>query len=687
VLIFSGFHYQNKKRKMRKITRPFFTGVYRIVFHFLFLFFVVHSATAQDSSLPFTISITKMPLDSLPDYLTQKGPDQWMDFPVSTAMINGSFWVMFKNGETKPVFRYKGSNFENAKRQTNGTIYTPVSRPYILGGMWYDSADKKLYAPMHCETRGYYTTILRQIHLASSSDMGETWKYEGPIITRDDPNSPLPTGRETSGLYWDGGEGDFFIYVDKREGYIYLYTNSYTWPKPGIKAPYFFRHHVARCKISDKMAPGKWQKFYRGTWSEPGLGGKASGVNAYYVMYNTYLGKYVSFNYDNSISVCTDLSKQDWTPCFKIKGDYWGGTKSFAWLVTDSSKTNSYCGGNTLFLYAYWEKKFSGLYKIVFGSGQTSDSLGYVVGFAKEPEVSAGTSKLYLYGSQYDSPDSMESNHYRRISSLNPGISYSAGWKAEKNDNYYGKTAMVNETAESTIQFSFKGKDIYWRCVKGPDGGKADVYIDNLFQKTVDCWASPATPFQFAFIKRGLDSNKIHTIKIIVSGDKNKKSSGTKIRNLLFEYTAESYQASDGFSSVMGKNNWYYLQKTGGIYTNMIFKDPLWVGYGGSEVGYFDMTTQRTEAVRKWIAPNAGIIRVEGDIRIGELNTGVVKVEIQKNNKNIWTSKLVKSEEHVSHDFTVHVKKGDAVYFIVKKNKKSTNEKVAWNPSITYKRD
>lgn len=538
---------------------------------------------------------------------------------------------------------------------------------------------------MHCETRGYYTTILRQIHLASSTDMGKTWKYEGPIVTRDNPDLSLPNGRETSGLYWDGGEGDFFIYVDDKEGYIYLYTNSYTWPKPGVRAPYFFRHHVARCKISDKMAPGKWQKFYNGTWTQPGLGGKASDVNAYYVMYNTYLKKYLSFNYDNSISTCTDLSKQDWTPCFKIKGDYWGGTESFAWLITNANKTNTYLGGKTLFLYSYWQKKFSGLYKIEFGLGVTPDSQGYIVGFANVPQESADPSKLYLYGSQYNSPDPLESLHFRRINCSNPELLYSSGWVAEKNDSLYGKTTMVNGTAGSNFQFSFKGKDIYWRSVKCPDCGKADVYLDDVFQRTVDCWAATTTPFQFAFIKKSLDSNSIHHIKIIVRGDKNPKSIGTNIKNLLFEYSAESYCASDGFSSVMGKNNWYYLQKTGRIYTQMVFKDPYWVGSDGNELGYYHMATQRAEAVRKWTAPHSGKILIEGNILIDTANKEGVEVEIKKNNKKIWHSKFIKSENPKSYNFRLYVKKSDAVYFIVDKNSKSTLEKVGWDPSITYK--
>ena len=126
-----------------------------------------------------------------------------MDFPVAATRLDGEFCVMLKNGETKPAYRFKGTTFENATREPDGVISAPVSRPYILGGMWYDSTDHKLYAPLHCETREYYTTILRQITLASSTDKGLTWKYEGPIMTRDDPSQPLPSGRESSGLYWD----------------------------------------------------------------------------------------------------------------------------------------------------------------------------------------------------------------------------------------------------------------------------------------------------------------------------------------------------------------------------------------------------------------------------------------------------------------------------------------------------
>ncbi len=648
----------------------------------------------QTPKLPFKLTITKTPIENLPDYLTEKSPDEWMDFPVSATRMDGEFWVMLKNGETKPAYRFKGTNFENARREPDGVITTPVSRPYILGGMWYDSTDQKLYAPLHCETRGYYTTILRQITLASSTDKGLTWKYEGPVMTRDDPTQPLPSGRESSGQYWDGGEGDFFLFADEKEGYVYLYTNHYVWSKTGIDGPpfgffTFMGHHVARCAIKDKLAPGKWRKFYNGSWSEPALGGKASDVKGYYVMYNTYLKKYISFDYNSSISVCTDLSKQDWSPNFKVTGDAWGyisaaGAGVGAWHVLNEAKNNVFTGGKTLWLYAYWEKKFYGLYKLDLGAGETPDTAGYYAGYAGKPVTSMDPSRLYLFGSRYESDDPIEARHTRRVSCSHADLSYQGTWTPEANREYYDSTAMISAAAGSQVQFTFRGSDVYWRAVKGPDCGKADVYIDNKLEKTVDCYSSAMTPYQFAWIVKDLDPERNHIIKIIVKGESNPKSSGTVIKHLLFEYSAESYRTSDGFSNVMGKNSWFYQQKINAEYSDLKFADPFWSGGDKTELGYTHMTAESHDAVRKWIAPHDGEVRVEGAIRQIQADTSIARFEIMKNATGVWPSKTVPSGKAVNHDFNLTVQKGDALYFILKKNVSAGPEKVVWDPVVTY---
>ena len=204
--------------------------------------------------------------------------------------------------------------------------------------------------------------------------------------------------------------------------------------------------------------------------------------------------------------------------------------------------------------------------------------------------------------------------------------------------------------------------------VQAPNCGKADVYVDNRRQKTVDCYAESATPYQFALVKTGLDPKATHTIKVVVRGDKNSRSSGTAVKHLQFEYAAESYRASDGFSSVPGKNNWYNQQRNGSVDSDMLFKDPKWIGAGRCEVGYYHMVPDAHDAVRKWVAPHAGTVRVEGRVSLAGSGGDGVNVSVLHNAAVLWPTRLVTFGNPASHDTTVHVAQGDALYFIVSKN-------------------
>ena len=321
----------------------------------------------QSPSLPFSIKVTEEKIDNLPDYMSDRNP-VGMDFPYCPVTIDGEFWVMHNYGSKEPVFRYKGTNIENAVRQPDGKGDLPMktfihgkgdlpSKPYILGGVWYDAGEKKLYAPLHYEIHGFHPTALREIHLASSIDKGLNWKYEGAIIASNDPKNPRKGVAEFSGSYYDGGDGDQLLYVDERGGYFYVFTDHYTWPKTQESPERFSRHCVARCAIADKMAPGKWWKFYNGEWNQPGLGGKASYVNGYCVTYNSYLKKYISFNYLSGISFCDDLSKQEWSPSIRL-GSFWGcNNPYFAFWPTNAEKNDTAQSGQDLFVYSFFRKR------------------------------------------------------------------------------------------------------------------------------------------------------------------------------------------------------------------------------------------------------------------------------------------------------------------------------------------
>jgi hypothetical protein len=559
--------------------------------------------------------------------------------------------------------------------------------------MWYDTSEKKIYAPMHCEVESYNGLVMRKIHLASSTDKGLTWKYEGLLLSRDDPGS-LRQPPEFSGLTWNGGDGDFILYVDKRGGYIYLFTNHYTQPKAGSPGAGFCRHCVARCAITDKMAPGKWKMFYNGDWNQPGIGGKASYVNAYCVTYNSYLKKYLSFNYLGGISYCDDLSKQEWSSSFHL-GNYWGINGVWGYWATNEEKNEIFNSGQNFFVYSFWRKIPGRRFRIALDQGSMQAKLGFATpaSWLNAPDdnhpVFMDPGQLYGFTPLFESSDPIESRQTRRVGSSSSEAKYTGTWLDVDDLSYNGGNIKASSEKGASVEFTFKGRDIYWRAVKGPDAGKADVFLDGDLQTTVDCWASLPSAFQFAFIKLGLNGDETHTIKVVVKNEKNTLSSGTMISHLLFEYSAETYRASDGFSSIQGKNQWYYQEKKGSVYTNLTFKDPYWIGTGKNKnaVSYSTMIPDTNGAIRKWVAPHAGKIRIEGAVTVKlptvkwdpvvtyiekektsnfpASNGKDVKVSIYKNESNLVSGNLSNNASPWSYDIYVHVKTGDSIYFIV----------------------
>jgi hypothetical protein len=651
--------------------------------------------------LPFTVSITPTTSKELPEYfdnvkVVSKDLSFYQDWPVSPIVIDGEFWVMQKCGYSDTVVRYKGTTIENAVRQPDGRLnithpdWGTVVAPYILGGMWYDRTTKKLFAPMHCEYQGmYYTTgdstgtkLNRQIHLAVSADKGLTWQYEGPIVTRDDPRKPR-TEAEYSGARWDGGEGDFYLYADERSAHVYLFTNHNLWPKPGENGPRFWAHHVARCAFKDKMAPGKWRKFYEGKWSEPALGGKASYVEAANVIYSSSLKKYISFNLGGGVSACDDLAKQDWTPSFHIPGAKWGNGELWAWTLVDASKANVSKFDRKMFVYTYWHGQPGSAHQVEFSDGAMPNGSGFTGSGVTDPGFAHTMIPTRPYGEpMYDNTDKIESRRVRKVGCEHAEMRYTGEWIAQESP----VRAKCNGVANGSVAFEFKGTGIYWRAATGPDCGMADVYLDETLQKTVDLYGD-FTPYQFGFIKTDL-AQGTHTVKIVVSGKKNAKSSGTAVKHMSFEYAADSYQAADGFCSIMGKNQWSYQFLKGATYGNLSFdfRTNVWKkDQGAVTVGSDRQTPDDTyAAVRTWAAPHAGSIRVEGVVSSEGAGSDGVNAKILHNKVVVWGPVLVSSGKSSRHDIKIEVARGDDVYFQVDKNITNVNDAAAWNPMVTF---
>lgn len=148
----------------------------------------------------------------------------------------------------------------------------------LTAGMWLDPDTGDWYGLVHNEfTPQPFGDGLHYdaIDYAVSKDQGKTWTILNQVIT-----SPYSTVRGDTTAFpqktYYYGDGDPRLLADAASGYFYVWYGSRVVNKGGTWVA--FHEHVARAPISGKLAPGTWQKWYNGAWSEPGLGGKESNI-------------------------------------------------------------------------------------------------------------------------------------------------------------------------------------------------------------------------------------------------------------------------------------------------------------------------------------------------------------------------------------------------------------------------
>ncbi|MEU3482657.1 RICIN domain-containing protein [Streptomyces sp. NPDC033754] len=147
-----------------------------------------------------------------------------------------------------------------------------------LAGVWVDPDTGDWYGLVHNEfTPQPFGDGVHYdgIDYAVSKDQGRTWAIKDHVIT-----SPYSTKRGDTAAFpqqtYHYGTGDQRLFVDTASGYFYAYYGSRIVNKGGGWAAFY--GHVARAPISGKMAPGTWQKWYDGAWSQPGVGGRESNM-------------------------------------------------------------------------------------------------------------------------------------------------------------------------------------------------------------------------------------------------------------------------------------------------------------------------------------------------------------------------------------------------------------------------
>jgi hypothetical protein len=293
----------------------------------------------------------------------------------------------------------------------SGSGYAEANYCDLLG-VWVDPDTGDWYGLVHNEfTPAPFGDELHYdaIDYAKSTDQGKTWTIEGHAVT-----SPYSTTRGDTAAFpnqtYYYGDGDPRLYVDNASGYFYVFYATRVLDK-ATDTPVWLQH-VARSPIADKMASGSWQKWYDGSWTQPGVGGKESdvipsdGVGTGYVApgsdyspqttgtvenqvaagtmpdnselavmnitYDAYLGEYIGTVQNNVAQAngtdaplyfyaTKDLGTEQWTEIAQATGEQ--NAAWYRWFLDSGNLTSENIVGKTFRSYCeYYCSKYNGEY-------------------------------------------------------------------------------------------------------------------------------------------------------------------------------------------------------------------------------------------------------------------------------------------------------------------------------------
>ncbi|ANE45808.1 hypothetical protein SY83_05285 [Paenibacillus swuensis] len=236
----------------------------------------------------------------------------------------GKYWRIENNNNNNRVF--SGTTPETMALTGNQTLsyngFPGGDAQYWLYHIFRRDSDNKFVAIVHIEYDygahpGHHHLV--KMGLASTTDPTlRNWTYEGDLCTVD--ASLSNDGCMDAGLIQDG---DYY--------YMFYHQSFDNWS--GL--------YAARAPVND-YGPGKWQKWYNGSWSQPGIGGLQSPIlgnesNTLYaapsISWNTYLNKYIIIF--NNVSTWVASGHSDLSGC-KYDIAYTSDLSTMNWSVPET---------------------------------------------------------------------------------------------------------------------------------------------------------------------------------------------------------------------------------------------------------------------------------------------------------------------------------------------------------------
>lgn len=123
----------------------------------------------------------------------------------------------------------------------------------------------------------------------------------------------------------------------------------------------------------------------------------------------------------------------------------------------------------------------------------------------------------------------------RQENAASPAITFTGSWGSSVGSGYSGGGARYASAAGAKAALRVQRvTDLAWVATKGPDRGKAEVWIDGVKKKTVDLYASVRADQQVVYAV-SFASPGTHRIEIRPTGTKHSASSGSRVDIDAFE--------------------------------------------------------------------------------------------------------------------------------------------------------
>jgi hypothetical protein len=141
------------------------------------------------------------------------------------------------------------------------------------------------------------------------------------------------------------------------------------------------------------------------------------------------------------------------------------------------------------------------------GSSKTSGWTDYATRYVEKVMA------IYRAQATVESP----TTDVRRYSENSARIEYAGTWVSADHPDYRGGSVRQAKRAGQTATFTFSGSQVAWNGPKGPTRGKAHVFIDGDYVKTIDLYRSRFAARNRLFT-RAFSGPGAHTLTIKVLG-------------------------------------------------------------------------------------------------------------------------------------------------------------------------